>query len=96
MWKDTSTLSLPAQTWFKLRSESPLFKGWCNAAADRSRPIRLLSTTGSAGEAYCTWCILFNIILGSEPPAAKAVHVILPPPFLAQARKKAVSSPDFL
>jgi hypothetical protein len=31
----------------------------CNAAADRSRPIRLLSTTGLAGEAYCTWCILF-------------------------------------
>jgi hypothetical protein len=43
--------------------------------ADRRRPIRLLSTTGSVGKTYCTWCIFFNIIIGSEPPAA---HVILP------------------
>jgi hypothetical protein len=39
---------------------------------------------------------LFNIIhLGSEPPADKAAHVILPLPFLAQARKKVERSPDF-
>jgi hypothetical protein len=30
-----------------------------NAETDRNRLIRLLSTTGSAGEAHCTWCIFF-------------------------------------
>jgi hypothetical protein len=47
------------------------------------------------GKPIVPYAYLFNIIhFGSEPPAAKAAHVILPLPFLAKARKKVERSPD--
>jgi hypothetical protein len=55
-------------------------------------PPLVVPVKPAAPDAY-----LLSIIplIGSEPPAAKAARVILPPPFLTTLRKMAVRSPDF-